>query len=48
MEVKFYGPIEIGDHVKIGAGSIVLKPLPSNCTAVGAPIHKIIPQKIAE
>ena len=31
------GYIEIGDNCKIGSGSIVLKPLPPNCTAVGNP-----------
>lgn len=31
------GNIYIGDNVKIGAGSVVLKPLPANCTAVGSP-----------
>lgn len=40
---KILGPIEIGDYVKIGAGSIVLKSVQSNCTAVGVPINKIIP-----
>ncbi len=39
---KILGPIQIGDHVKIGAGSLVLKSIQSNCTAVGAPINKII------
>ena len=34
---KVLGPIEIGDHVKIGAGSIVLKNVPDNCTVVGNP-----------
>ena len=33
---------KIADHVKIGAGSIVLKSIQSNCTAVGVPINKII------
>ena len=28
---------KIGDHVKIGAGSIVLKNVPDNCTVVGNP-----------
>ena len=42
QEQKFCGPIQIGDHVKIGAGSIVLKSIQSNCTAVGVPINKII------
>ena len=31
------GPIEIGNHVKIGAGSIVLRDVPDNCTVVGNP-----------
>ena len=31
------GYIEVGDNCKIGSGSIVLKPVPSNCTAVGNP-----------
>ena len=34
---KVLGPIVIGDHVKIGAGSIVLKNVPDNCTVVGNP-----------
>ena len=42
---KILGPIQIGDNVKIGAGSLVLKTIQSNCTAVGAPIDKIIPQE---
>ena len=36
------GPIKIGDNVKVGAGSVVLKTLPDNCTAVGVPIDRII------
>lgn len=39
---KILGPIKIGNHVKIGAGSVVLKPVPDNCTAVGVPIDKMI------
>ena len=31
------GNIKIGDRSKIGAGSIVLKPIPHGATAVGAP-----------
>ncbi|MBQ8136174.1 MAG: serine O-acetyltransferase, partial [Clostridia bacterium] len=34
---KVLGPITIGDHVKVGAGSIVLKDVPSDCTVVGNP-----------
>ena len=31
------GNISIGDNVRIGAGSVVLKDVPSNCTVVGVP-----------
>ena len=34
---KVLGPITIGDHVKIGAGAIVLKDVPERCTVVGNP-----------
>ena len=34
---KVLGPIHIGNHVKIGAGSIVLKDVPDQCTVVGNP-----------
>ena len=34
---KVLGNIRIGDHVKIGAGSVVVKPVPDNCTVVGVP-----------
>lgn len=34
---KVLGPINIGDHVKIGAGAIVLKDVPPHCTVVGNP-----------
>ena len=34
---KVLGPITIGDNSKIGAGSIVLKDVPPNCTVVGNP-----------
>lgn len=34
---KVLGAIEIGDNVKIGAGSVVLRPVPSNSTVVGVP-----------
>ena len=34
---KILGPITIGDHVKVGAGSIVLKDVPDQCTVVGNP-----------
>ena len=31
------GDIVIGDNVKIGANSVVLKDVPDNCTVVGVP-----------
>jgi serine O-acetyltransferase len=34
---KVLGAIEIGDRVKIGAGSVVLRSVPPNCTVVGVP-----------
>ena len=34
---KVLGPITIGDNSKVGAGSIVLKDVPPNCTVVGNP-----------
>lgn len=35
--VKILGPFKVGDNSKIGAGSVVLKEIPPNCTAVGIP-----------
>lgn len=37
------GPVVIGAHSKIGAGSVVLKDIPSYCTVVGVP-GKVIKQ----
>ena len=34
---KILGPVNIGDHCKIGANSVVLRDMPSNSTAVGIP-----------
>ena len=34
---KVLGPFRVGDDVKIGAGSVVLKEIPSGCTVVGIP-----------
>jgi len=34
---KVLGNIEIGDNSRIGAGSVVLKSVPSDCTVVGIP-----------
>lgn len=34
---KVLGPFRVGNHSKIGAGSVVLKEVPENCTVVGIP-----------
>jgi serine O-acetyltransferase len=34
---KVLGNLNIGDNVRIGAGSVVLRDVPSNCTVVGVP-----------
>lgn len=34
---KILGSFEIGDNSKVGAGSVVLSPVPDNCTVVGVP-----------
>ena len=34
---KILGNITVGDRCKIGAGSVVLRPIPGGATAVGAP-----------
>ena len=34
---KFFGPIKIGNNVKIGANAVVLNNVPDNTTAVGIP-----------
>lgn len=34
---KILGNITIGDHVKVGANSVVLKPVPAQSTVVGVP-----------
>ncbi|MGN1042990.1 MAG: serine O-acetyltransferase [Christensenellales bacterium] len=34
---KVLGPVTIGEHSKIGAGSVVLKDVPPHCTVVGVP-----------
>ena len=36
------GNIYVGNNARIGAGSVVLKNLPSNCTAVGVPAKIIL------
>ncbi|MDR0855704.1 MAG: serine O-acetyltransferase [Christensenellaceae bacterium] len=44
---KVLGPIVIGEGSKIGAGSVVLKNVPSHCTVVGVPgyVTKMYGQK---
>ncbi|MDO4478485.1 MAG: serine O-acetyltransferase [Lachnospiraceae bacterium] len=34
---KLLGSFSVGDNAKIGAGAVVLKPVPPNCTVVGVP-----------
>jgi len=36
-QATILGPIKIGNHVTVGAGSLVLKSLPDGATAVGSP-----------
>ncbi len=31
------GNIRLGDHVKVGAGSVVVRSVPDHCTVVGIP-----------
>ncbi len=38
---KVLGNIEIGDYAKIAAGSVVLRPVPSHCTAAGVPARLV-------
>jgi serine O-acetyltransferase len=37
------GCIEIGDGARIGSGSVVIKPVPTNATVVGVPARVIVP-----
>ena len=39
---KVLGPIVIGNNTKIGAGAVVLKDVPDNCTAVGIPARIVV------
>ncbi len=41
---KVLGNIEIGSNVRIGAGSVVLKCVPPDCTVVGVP-GRIVPKR---
>ena len=42
---KVLGPITIGNYVKIGANSVVLKSVPENCIVVGVP-GRVIKRKV--
>jgi serine O-acetyltransferase len=44
---KVLGPFNVGNHSKIGAGSVVLKEVPDNCTVVGIP-GKIVKRDVKE
>ena len=35
LEQKYFGPIKIGNNVKIGANATVLTNIPNNVTVVG-------------
>lgn len=49
---KILGSIKVGDNVKIGAGSVVTKPVPNDSTVVGVPgrivVHQGVPIKKVE
>ncbi len=38
---KIFGPIHIGNHVRIGANAVVCKDVPSHVTAVGIPARHL-------
>ncbi len=38
---KVLGPFKVGDNTKIAAGSVVLREIPPNCTAVGVPARVV-------
>jgi len=38
---KVLGNIQIGDFARIGAGSVVLRDVPANCTAIGIPNRNV-------
>jgi serine O-acetyltransferase len=38
---KVLGPIKLGENAKIAAGSVVLREIPPNCTAVGVPARVV-------
>ena len=43
---KILGPFKVGDNSKIGAGSVVLKEVPPNCTVVGGPGRIVVKDNV--
>src|SRR5881394_728404 len=41
MHAKVLGNIEVGEYSRVGAGSVVLKPVPPHCTVAGVPAKVI-------
>lgn len=39
---KVLGAIKVGDNSRIGAGAVVIKPVPDNCTVVGVPGRVVV------
>jgi serine O-acetyltransferase len=37
------GNIRVGDHARVGSGSVVVKPVPAEATVVGVPARLIVP-----
>ena len=38
---KVLGNIEVGEYSRVGAGSVVLAPVPAHCTVAGVPARVI-------
>ena len=43
---KVLGPFKVGDNSKIGAGSVVLREVPPNCTVVGVPGRIVVKDNV--
>lgn len=43
---KILGPFTVGENSKIGAGSVVLKEVPPNCTVVGVPGRIVVKDNV--
>lgn len=43
---KVLGAIEVGDNARIGAGAVVIKPVPENCTVVGVPGRIVVKEGV--